>query len=434
MKDKLKNKLETILRILAIKIFNKYQPEVVAITGSVGKTSTKEAIYTVLKTSFNVRKNIKNYNNEIGIPLTIIGVESGGRSALKWFGVFWRAAKLIIFKDKNYPKILVLEMGADHPGDIKYLTDFVPVKVGVVTRVASVHLEFFGSLENVAKEKGILVQTLSRDGYAVLNADDRLVAQMAKTTKAKVLTFGLLPHAQVLAKEIAVSQEVDIKKDIAQIKGVSFKISYQGITMPVLLPKVIGQHLVYTALAAISVGLIYQINLHTIIESLKDFESPKGRMRLIKGIKNTLIIDDTYNSSPLSARKALYELGHLNIGNNNKFAVLGDMLELGKYTEAGHREVGEAVFDYHLDYLITVGEMSRDIVRGAVEAGMDQDHCFNFKDSIEAGRFVQQRIKEGDVILIKGSQGMRMEHAVKEIMAEPQRAKELLVRQGEDWK
>lgn len=433
MNNIFKKILELKLRFFAKAILNKYQPEIVAVTGSVGKTTTKEAIYTVLASTFLVRQNIKNYNNEIGIPLTIIGAEAGGKSIFKWLAVFFKAIKLLIGTGKNYPKILVLEMGADHPGDIKYLTDFVPVKIGVVTAVAPVHLEFFKTLEQVAKEKSNIIKNLSKDGFAVLNSDDQLVRQMARKSEGKVLFFGLLPQAEIRASEIAISHEVNYQ-DVTTIQGISFKLNYKGNVIPVLLPKVLGEHLVYSALAAIAVGIIYKINLHTITESLKKFEPPKGRMHIILGIKRTLIIDDTYNSSPLATSKALYQLSQINLGTNHKkYAVLGDMLELGGFTEQAHQEVGEAVVEYGIDYLITVGEMSRDIIRGAIGKGMPKDHCFNFQDSLEAGKFLQQRISEGDLILIKGSQGIRMEKAVKEIMAEPQKAGELLVRQDKEW-
>ncbi|MFA6254689.1 MAG: UDP-N-acetylmuramoyl-tripeptide--D-alanyl-D-alanine ligase [Patescibacteria group bacterium] len=433
MKNIFKKILELKLRFLAKAILNKYKPEVVAITGSVGKTSTKEAIYTVLASAFNCRRNQKNYNNEIGIPLTIIGAEAGGKNPFKWFGVFIKAAGLLIKKDNNYPKILVLEMGADRVGDIKYLTSFVPVKVGVITTIAPVHLEFFGTLEMIAKEKGMLIQNLAKDGYAVLNYDDKLVQPMRERTKAKVITFGNLPQADVSASDIAISHDVSYK-DVSTIQGISFKVVYQGKTVPVLLPKVLGRHLVPTALAAIAVGIIYNLNLHNIVAALKNFQPPLGRMRIIPGIKNTLIIDDTYNSSPLAVRQALYQLSQINLNSHHKkYAVLGDMLELGVIAEQAHQEIGEAVVEYGIDYLITVGEISRDTVRGAIKKGMSKDHCFNFPNSLEAGKFLQQRINEGDLLLIKGSQGMRMEKAVKELMAEPQKAAELLVRQDKEW-
>lgn len=433
MKERLLVTLQKILAFLSKKILNKYKPEVIAITGSVGKTSTKEAIYSVLASTYNVRTNYKNYNNELGIPLTIIGSAAGGRSLWRWLVVFLNALRLIVIRDKKYPNILVLEMGADHPGDIKYLTSLVPINVAVVTAVAPVHLEFFETIDMVAKEKTNLVRALSKNGYAVLNLDDALVAVMAEKTNAKIVTYGLDTGADVKATEIAVSHEIDYK-DYSTIQGISFKLQYQGSTVPVLLPRVLGKHLAYSALAAIAVGLIYDLNLHEITEALKKYEPPKGRMHIIPGIKNTLIIDDTYNSSPLAVKKALEQVESINLAaGHKKFAVLGDMLELGKISTSAHREIGRAVFDNKIDYLFTVGELSRDTIRAAILKGMPKDRCFSFSDSASAGRFLQDKLSEGDLVLVKGSQGMRMEKIVKEIMAEPNRAKDLLVRQEKEW-
>lgn len=421
------------MRFFASLILDKYQPEVIGITGSVGKTSTKEAIYTVLKTTYRVRQNAKNYNNEIGIPLSIIGAESGGRSILKWLFVFFKALKLLFFKDNNYPRLLVLEMGADHPGDIKYLTDFVPVRVGVVTAVGPVHLEFFETVDKVAQEKGILIKSLPKNGFAILNIDDRLVYQMKDKTQARLVAYGFSEMADLRAEQLAISYQNN-QRNHSNIAGISFKLIYQGTVLPILLPKVLGKHLAYTALAAAAVGLIYELNPVEIAEALRNFEPPKGRMRLISGIKNTLIIDDTYNSSPEAAKRAIEVLGEIKIeSGERKFAVLGDMLELGSFSEVGHQQVGKAAAENNINFLITAGERSRDIVRGAIDSGMPRDFCFNFKDSLAAGKFLQQRINQGDIILVKGSQGMRMERIVKEIMAEPLKARELLVRQEWPW-
>ena len=433
MKHLLKKILELKLRFFAKTILKKYRPEIVAVTGSVGKTSTVEAIHAVLAYNFNTRKSFKNYNNEIGIPLTIIGLETGGNSIIRWISVFIRAFSLLLRYDQAYPKILILELAADHPGDISYLINFLPVKIGVVTAVAPAHLEFFKTLEAIAEEKGKLIQSLPQNGLAILNFDDDLVWAMKEKTKAKVIGYGLQPKADLFASEIQISKNPDLDA-ASQIEGVSFKVNHQGKVQPVILPKVLGEHLLYPALAAIAVGTAFNLNLEVISENLKKFKPPPGRMNLIKGIKDTLIIDDTYNSSPLAARKALYQLSKINLKKGKKYAVLGDMLELGGYTEQAHQEIGQAVFDYGVDYLITVGEMSRDITRGAIARGFSKENCFHFKNSLEAGKFLQDRIEAGDLILIKGSQGIRMERAVKEIMAEPDQAKDLLVRQDESWK
>lgn len=427
MKHLLKQILAWKLRFWATRILKKYRPKIVAVTGSVGKTSTVEAIYTVLAADFNVRKNLKNYNNEIGIPLSIIGVESGNAKLGRWITILLRAARLAIVRDRHYPKILILEMGADHPGDLEYLCRFVPIDVAVVTSVAPAHLEFFKTIEAVAREKGTIVRRLPANGTAVLNTDDRLVKKMGANTKAKTLSYGLLSGAAVRATDLSISQAGE------RINGLNFKLTHNGKTTPILLPNVIAQHLAYSALAAVAVGLTFEMSRRTITERLTHFQPPTGRMRLIPGLKNTLIIDDSYNSSPLAAQKALWQLGNLKT-KGRRFAVLGDMLELGSYTETGHQEVGAAAAEYGVDYLITVGEMSRDMVRGAIKKGLGKNNCFNFPTSTEAGKFLQQQIGPGDLILVKGSQGVRMERVVKELMAEPQRAGELLVRQGRDWK
>ncbi|MFA6533696.1 MAG: UDP-N-acetylmuramoyl-tripeptide--D-alanyl-D-alanine ligase [Patescibacteria group bacterium] len=437
----MKKILQKTLRFFARRILQKYQPKVVGITGSIGKTSTKEAIFTVLSSEFRVRRTDKNYNNEVGLPLTVIGAESGGRNPLKWLAVFLKAGKMLLRRDRNYPEILVLEMGADRPGDIKYLTEFVSCQVGVVTGIAPVHTEFFGSIEAIVKEKSILVRSLDRDGVAVLNADDEVTAGMAIGLKAQVLTYGFAESATIRAFEEKVSGQNFSRQDgVEAIRGLSFKIAYAGSTVPVFLPAVLGRHSISAALAAIAVGVAFKINLIRIAENLKQYRPPKGRMNLIDGIKYTLIIDDTYNSSPLPANAALETLAKIKLPpGRHKFAVFGDMLELGGYTEKAHLAIGRKVAELGIDYLVTVGQCSRQTANAAkglsaqAGAGLSADRVFSFDAAGEAADFLQDRIEQGDLLLVKGSQGTRMEKVVKELMAEPLRAGELLCRQEGKW-
>ncbi len=420
--------IEFLLKIIAKAIIKKYHPEIIGLTGSVGKTSAKEAIKTVLREKFSVRANIKNYNNEIGVPLSIIGEESPCKSIFGWLKVFLKSAKLILIKTKNYPEILILEMGADKMGDIEYLISFVPLKIAVITTVSEVHLEQFGSLERIAREKRLLVSKLSREKFAIFNYDDESVNLMSEKTQAQAITYGFQGGADIQASDEKISFQEN-----GEIQGISFKVSYQGNVVPMLLPAVLGPHQIYAALAAIAVGLIYEINLLDIAEALKKYQSPKGRMKLIKGIKETLIIDDTYNSSPRAAIAALETLGQIRSGRK-KIAVLADMLELGSFTEEAHLKVGQAAFENKINILVTVGVRAKKIAEGAEVSGMNQEQIFSFADNLSAGKFLQEEIRSGDIILIKGSQGMRMEKVVKELMAEPWRAEELLVRQGPHWK
>jgi UDP-N-acetylmuramyl pentapeptide synthase len=190
----------------------------------------------------------------------------------------------------------------------------------------------------------------------------------------------------------------------------------------------------YAALAAAAVAIYFDFNLVEVAQALSDFSLPKGRMNLLPGIKHTFIIDDTYNSSPEAALAAIDVLRRVKIDvSAEKYAVMGDMLEIGSYTEEGHRLVGAKIAESGINHLLAVGEKARDFIRGAKEAGLEDDYIFYFDKPEEAGKFLQNRIKAGDVLLIKGSQGARMEKVVKELMAEPERAEELIVRQGKDW-
>lgn len=420
------------LGLLARWTLRKYQPKVVGVTGSVGKTSTKEAIYTILSQKFRVRQNIKNYNNEFGVPLSILGYESGYRNPFSWVWIFIRAIGQLIVRQRQYPDVLVLEMGADKPGDIRYLIGIAPCHIGVVTAIGPVHLELFGDMEHVIREKQLLVSHLPKNGYAVLNSDDSQIMGMAETTKATVITFGFSEHAQVRAVEVDVSvgPSTDPWTNV-QIKGLSFKLAYNGSTVPVFLPDVLGEHQVYSALAAAAVGFSFGLNSVEVSQALQRFRPPAGRMRLLAGIKHTSLIDDTYNSSPMATKAALKVLDKVTV-SGRKYVVLGDMLELGTYTIPGHREVGEAVVGV-ADNLITVGERAKHIAEAARERGMSGGAIFSFSTTDEAGQFVQERLNPGDIVLIKGSQGARMERVVKELMADPLRATELLVRQGKEW-
>jgi UDP-N-acetylmuramoyl-tripeptide--D-alanyl-D-alanine ligase len=425
--------LQKILKTLAGAILAKYKPQVIGITGSVGKTSAKEAIYSVLSAKFGARQSVKNYNNEIGLPLTIIGVESPGKLLLGWLAVFFRAIKLLLNNDKNYPEILVLEMAADKPGDLDYLTDIAKCQIAVITTIGDSHLENFKTRENIQREKATLIRKLDKDGWAALNIDNDKVRAISKETKARIFTYALEQAADLMAKEIRIKFPLSSQGE--NEPGISFKLVNNGSFAPVLLAKTISLADVYAALAGAAVGLIKGLNLVEISQAMEKYEAPKGRMKILSGIKNTFIIDDTYNSSPASSAVALKTLGQLPKSETAyKYAVLGDMLELGAYTEAGHREAGHLVADNKIDKLLVVGERSRDIARGARAAGMSDDDIFHFAATTEAGQFIEERLKPGDIILVKGSRAMRMEKIVEAIMAEPMRAGELLVRQEKEWK
>ncbi len=435
----MKSILQNILARLARATIKKYKPMIITVTGSVGKTSARMAIFDVLKSAHHVRTAAKNFNNEIGVPLTILGIDHYGKNILAWK---WSLVKVwfsLLFSSKKYPDILILEYGVDRPGDMDYLVSIARPDIAVITAIGDVpaHIEFFKDAEAIANEKAKLVEALSIQGYAILNHDDYAVYDMKEKTKAHVMTYGFEEHADM---RIAHYELRTIKNEtLGDIpEGITMKMQYSGSVVPVRLYHVFGTPACYAAAAAAAVGLILNKNMVEISEALARYESPPGRLRLLKGIKSSFILDDTYNASPEAMRVALDTLAIL--PGKRKIAVLGDMLEIGTYTENSHRSIGDRVAEF-ADMLITVGARAKFIADEAMMRGtekharvLNHNQVLRFDDSTEAGKALDPLIQEGDLILVKGSQGMRMERVVYEIMCQPLLADKLLVRQEEYWK
>jgi len=287
-------------------------------------------------------------------------------------------------------------------------------------------LEFFGTVAKVAKEKQKIATCLDSDEVAILNYDDPLVRKMQEKIKAGVIFFGHHDGADVRAIELY------NQGDGMNIQGIKFKIQYNGSTVPVFLPNVVGAHQMNAALIGAAVGIAFRMNLIEISQGLKNYHSPKGRMNVIAGIKNSLLIDDTYNSSPEAASAALSAASSLKIQEiNRRVAILGDMLELGDITEQAHYDLGKQVAEDGFKLLVAVGENKEHLAKGAKENGLL--NILTFDNSEAACDEVQNLIQNNDLVLIKGSQGARMERIVKELMKEPDRASELLIRQEKDW-
>ena len=422
--------LQQVLKILARVFIARYHPRIVGVTGSVGKTGSRLAIAAVLAERWRVGQAQNNFNNEIGLPLAILGEpDSGYRNLLAWLGILIRAIKHLVIKQKDYPEVLVLEYGVDHPGDMNYLLAIARPEVAVITAISATHLEFFGSVEGVAMEESKLIASLPLQGTAVLNFDFSAVELIKNKTKAKVIGYGEDRSAVVRLIGIDISKLPD-----STIQGVSFRLAVGGSTVPVLIRETVGQPVVSMAAAGAAVGQAMGLSVLEITHGLEKFKPPAGRLRLIKGLTGSLILDDTYNSSPQAAAAALdiLKVLPLNVGAK-RWAVLGDMLELGADSENLHYEIGRRVADSKVDYLVTVGTASENITKGAQAAGLAYDESWHVTDTREAIKLIQQKVNKGDIILVKGSQGVRCERIVKGIMLEPERAGELLVRQSPPW-
>ncbi len=416
----------------AKRAIEQFKPTIVAVTGSYGKTSTKEAIATVLGVKYRVRTATKNFNNEIGVPLTILGMKSPGRSVFGWLRLLWRARRI-----KEMPEVLVLEFGADHPGDIQALCELAPPTVGVVTGVSSVHAEYFDSIDMLAQEKAHLVRVLPNDGLAVLNGDDARTNAMAQETQATVRRYGAGENTDVRAQQIALSTRLDDDFDI----GETFAVTTAQVGVgdhPVgalRLENAIGYAPVLTCLAALTVGDHMNVAMSDAIQALnKEIHALPGRLRPLAGIKGSLIIDDSYNAAPAAMQHGLDVLKQFQPGErvDRRIAALGQMAELGTYDEQEHRLIGMKVAEC-ADLFLAVGERMQTAVEAAKEAGMDPHAIEWFASSEDAGRYLDRVIQQGDVVYAKGSQSSRMEKVVKDVMAEPARAAELLVRQDGKW-
>ncbi len=351
----------------------KHDVRVVGVTGSVGKTTTKETIASVLSQRFRTLKSEANYNTEIGLPLTLLRLEP-------------------------YHERAVLEMGMYALGDIAHLAEIARPHIGVVTNVGPIHLERLGTIERIAQAKAELPQALpsaADGGVAILNGDDPLVRAMAEKTKARVFYYGLDPTCDLWASHI----------ESMGLEGIRFRFHYGLETVHAKVP-LLGRHSVHSSLAAAAVGLVEGLSWEEIVSGLRN--TAQLRLIAVPGLRGTTILDDTYNASPASTIAALNLLEEL---EGRKIAVLGDMLELGAYEEEGHRKVGRRAVDV-VDKLITVGERGRIIGEEALACGMAREDVMIMKSNREAIEFLHRLLAPGDIVLVKGSRGMKMEEIV----------------------
>ncbi|MBI3627293.1 MAG: UDP-N-acetylmuramoyl-tripeptide--D-alanyl-D-alanine ligase [Candidatus Sungbacteria bacterium] len=416
------NLLIKILAVLSRIYCWRYDPKIIAITGNIGKTSTKDAIVTVLSSRFRVRGPEKNYNNEIGVPLTILGWHNSAKNIFGWFIQLLRLP-LSLMLDSGVD-ILVLEMGADHPGDIDYLTKLARPDIGVLTAIGDlpVHAEFFASTDELVREKSLLVQRTDPLGHVFLNADDPKVCSMSALAKAAVHLVGEAAGAEFKVENIELRAHNNFPE------GLSYKIRYRGLQIPIRLYGSLSRPQVLASAFAFAIGVIFRLNPIEIVERLKKYQLPPGRLKIIKGQNDSVILDDSYNAAPQAVLSALETLLSL---PGRHIAVLGDMKELGAMSDMAHRRVGEKAKD--CDLLFCVGANARIIAAAAVKNGLAEDRVFYFNASSEVSPALLSLLEAQDVVLVKGAQSMRMERVVKAIMAEPERASELLPRQNPEW-
>ncbi len=362
--------------LLALQEIAKYWREqhvlnVIGITGSVGKSTTKEVAAAVLEQRYRTLRNPGNLNNEIGLPLTLLQLETNHKCA-------------------------VLEMGFYVPGEIKFLCDIAKPQIGVITNIGTVHAERAGSQEEIVRGKAELVESLPADGVVILNYDDPLVRGMAKKAQARVFYYGLDERADLWADQV----------NGLGLEGISFRLHYRNEILHLKVP-LIGRHSVHTALRAAAIGLALNLTWQEIVNGLRSGHT-QLRLVAVKGRNGALLLDDTYNASPQSTLAALNLLDEM---TGHKIAVLGDMLELGRYEEIGHQMVGVRAAQV-ADEIVTVGERAHMIAKAARSSRFSKIVITEFKESDQVVEFLRDRLTMNDVVLVKGSRGMRMDTIV----------------------
>lgn len=411
MKQVILKFLQYLLKKLAQLTIWKYEPGVIVVTGNVGKTSTKETIAAVLRSGRNLCYSSGNFNNELGVPLTIIGGWNEIKGLFFWPQVFTRAIFQLMFKTGSYPELLVLEYAAGKPGDIKYLLEIARPQIGVITAIGEIpaHVEFFSGPDALAREKSRVVEHLPANGFAILNFDDDVVMEIKERTRAHVITFGFGEGADVRITNF------EIRYENGRPDGVSFKLVYGGSVVPFNIRGIFGKTQAYAAAAAAAVGVVFGTNLVKSAEALASLRALKGRMSLLPAIKMAYIIDDSYNAAPLSMRAALETLKAMEVAGK-KIAVLGDMLEIGRYTLEAHEEIGRLAAK-STNFLITVGPRAKLISEHAIRHGLPKRRALSFDVVEEAIKPTQDIIKKGDVILVKASRAIGLDKLVERIKA-----------------
>jgi len=401
------------VRLKRLKLF------VIGVTGSVGKTSAKDAIYTILSTRYSVYRSDKSYNTEFGLPLAILEQRSGLSSAWKWTGVilgaFWKA-----FFAGGKMHMLVVEMGTDKPGDMTELLKLVKPQVGVMIGIKPVHLGEgqFKDMDDIFDEKKKLVEFLPEKAFAVLNADDPYIVSLRDKLVCKKIFYGLSEIADLRALEVKNTED-----------GLAFTVAYKDQVAQGVVP-ILGDFHISILLSAIGVALTQGFTLEEATVALAKFKLPPGRMNPITGLNDALIIDSSYNSSPETVKVAL---DTLKVFEGRKIAVLGNMNDLGAYSEQLHRAVGKYAVG-RTDLLVTIGENARQIGDEAILNGFAPDKVMNYPNALAAAENLKKTISRGDILLVKGSQNkVRLERLVKALMKEPWQAVRLLPRQDREW-
>lgn len=428
--DYLKFLAKQILKHEAKLVLKKYNPKVIAVIGSVGKSLTKEAIYQVLSKKFFVRKSEKSFTAELGIPLAILGCPFGFTTPLQLIKNIFLGLKLLLYKNR-YPQWLILEIDGDKPGDFERASSILSVDILIVTAIGDVpsHVETFYNVDNYMYEEKYIINAVKREGLIIYNADDSQVYNLLKEVDLRKISCGIGGESLIQGSDFKILYGNN--KNYTVPTGMSFEIIKYGEKCTVTVFDSIGIHNEYACLLAFATGVEFGLSQSEITSSLNKYKSLPGRMNIVAGIKDSVIIDDSYNSSPVAISQALMAFESL-VCAGRKIVVLGDMLELGKYSADEHRKIASTIKNIASN-VICVGFRMRKLSEELLNLGFSESAIITADSSTEAGQELQNLLGMGDIVLIKGSQSMRMEKIVEEVMRYPEDKAKVLVRQEPEW-
>lgn len=421
MKKILKSIVAYLLALVARTVVRRYRPRIVMITGSVGKTSTKDAVAAVLRARFLVRASDKSFNSEFGVPFTILGVKNPLDAPLEWFALC-KSAFALLFLPNHYPNMLVLEVGADRPGDLAKITRIAVPEAVVVTCLPEipVHVEAYASPVAVREEEFSPAYALPSSAPLIVSADDQYALDMAMRLSARVISYGTTGGASVHMSDVGFYEEQ------GTVVGMQAKVVMDGQEGKLVVRGSVGNVQMCPVAAALAVAQAYALPLPEALKALESYEPPPGRGRLLHGKNSSVIIDDSYNASPAAVEEALTTLKAFPKAAR-RVAILGDMLELGRYSVMEHERIGTFACT-SADLVVAVGVRTR--LFASVSGGAE---VITFDNSQSAARELPPLVRPGDVILVKGSQSIRMERVVEALLENSADAARL-VRQERAWK
>lgn len=439
MRSFIRLKVVDALSYISRKTLAKYQPFIIGVTGNIGKTTTKDYIYNFLKYKYkdDVRRSEKSQNSEIGLNLTILGEKNAWNNPFLWLNILFKNF-INLGRSLVYPKILVLEVGADKPGDIKYLTRIIKPDMVVLTafQESPTHGEFFKNIEQHINEKKVLVDKMKSDGVVIYNIDDAVMTAMANSKKqnspdVQVFSYGFGQEADLRILEVS-----NLYDDEAEILGLKtrLRVNFVGHNedLELRLVGVVGTAHVYSLSCAILVSLLNGFTKEDIYTALKDFEFTKSRMRLLDGKDGITILDDSYNSSPKALENAIETVSKI-LTKGKKVAILGHMAELGNNSSREHMKIGKLAVQC-FDIVIFAGRNNDFFLEGARQVKTQLKNIYLAKDSAEVLEILETKkiLKASDLVLVKGSQSARLEKVVVSLLVNPHDESNVC-RQDAEW-